>query len=323
MSTPILDVLIIGGGPAGLSVATALARQLYTAIVFDSGVYRNARAKHMHNVPTWDHKDPADFRAKARKDLLARYSTIQFAEEGTKIESVRKTSRGVFQATDDKGRVWNGRKLVLASGLRDVYPDIEGYDDVWARGVYHCLFCHGYEERGAASAGVLAIGEVANPMPAVHMARMAKRLAEKVTVYTDGAEELSEELAVALADDAFTIDKRRIVKLEKGVGSDSEVVVHLAQEDGEVEVVKHGFITHKPKAELNGPFAFQLGLELTEMGVIKTTPPFYEASVKGVFAVGDCASPMPAVTNAIAMGTFAAAGLAGQLQAEPVPTDVE
>ena len=130
---PALDVLIIGGGPGGLAVATGLARQLYTAVVFDSGVYRNARTKHMHNVPTWDHRDPADFRAKARADILARYDTIQFEE--TKVESVRRTDNGRFEATDAKGTTWSGKKIDPASGVRDIYPDIPGYDDVWGRGV--------------------------------------------------------------------------------------------------------------------------------------------------------------------------------------------
>jgi thioredoxin reductase len=130
----LLDVLIIGGGPAGLSAATALARQLYTAVVFDSGVYRNARATHMHAVPTWDHRDPADFRAAARADLLARYDTIRF--EQTSVSAVRRTDDGRFEATDANGIAWRGRKLVLATGVRDVYPDIPGYDDLWGRGLY-------------------------------------------------------------------------------------------------------------------------------------------------------------------------------------------
>jgi thioredoxin reductase len=125
----LFDVLIIGGGPGGLSTATGLAHQLYTAVVFDSGVYRNARSQHMHNVATWDHRSPAEFRAKARDDLLARYETIHFAD--TKINSVAKMPSGTFQATDAAGKVWEGRKLVLATGVRDVPPDIKGYGDVW------------------------------------------------------------------------------------------------------------------------------------------------------------------------------------------------
>ncbi|KAI1105363.1 hypothetical protein F4804DRAFT_341243 [Jackrogersella minutella] len=313
MAATLLDVLIIGGGPAGLAVATGLARQLYTAVIFDSGVYRNALTKHMHNVPTWDHRDPAEFRAKAFADLKARYNTIQL--EKVKIESVRQTPKGRFQATDSTGRVWTGRKLVLATGARDIPLDITGYDECWARGSnYHCLFCHGYEDKGVQAAGVLAIGEVSNPFGALHLARMAKRLASKVTIYTDGADDLSDQIILNMGNDTIEVDRRRITRLEKGASTESEVIVHLA--DG--TTVPQGFIVHRPKGEIQGPFAQQLSLELTEQAVIKTTAPFYETSVKGVFAVGDCATPMPAVTNALAMGAFAAGGLVSQLQVEPV-----
>ncbi|KAI8277822.1 Thioredoxin reductase [Colletotrichum sp. SAR11_57] len=291
---PIHDVLIIGGGPGGLAVATGLARQLYTAVVFDSGVYRNARTSHMHNVPTWDHRNPADFRSKARSDLLARYETITFEE--TNVESLRRNSEGRFEAEDARGATWTGKKIVLASGMRDVYPEIQGYDDVWGRGVYHCLFCDGFEDRNSASAGVLAVEDVAKAPVALHLARMAKRLARKVTIYTNGASELKDQIVTSLGKDPIIeLDDRRVIRLEKV------------------------FVVHKPKTQVNGPFVEQLQLELTEAGAIKTSQPFYETTVQGVFAVGDCASTMPAVVNALAMGAFAAGGLVAQLGAEPTP----
>ena len=142
-SNSLLDVLIIGSGPAGLSVATGLARQLYTAVVFDSGVYRNERAKEMHNFVTWDHRNPAEFRKKARDDLVARYQTIQFVDK--KIESVQKTSDGYFQAADASGQEWRGRRLVLAAGVRDLIPDIDGYDECWGRGMYVNRILHEFQ----------------------------------------------------------------------------------------------------------------------------------------------------------------------------------
>ena len=133
IASSLVDVLVIGGGPAGLAVATGLARQLHTAIVFDSGAYRNALVTHMHNVPTWDHQDPAAFRKKARADIEKRYSTIQF--QSANLTRVFKTPQGGFEVEDDQGTAWKGRKLVLATGVEDLYPNIEGYGDCWARGM--------------------------------------------------------------------------------------------------------------------------------------------------------------------------------------------
>lgn len=127
------DVLIVGAGPAGLSAALGLARQLYTAVVFNSGVYHNQLADHMHNVITWDHQDPALFRKKAKEGILERYDTIKFRD--TKVESVAKTFDGKFELRDADGKTWMGRKLVLAMGVRDIYPSIEGYHECWGKGM--------------------------------------------------------------------------------------------------------------------------------------------------------------------------------------------
>ncbi|KAI4147173.1 MAG: hypothetical protein LQ341_001853 [Variospora aurantia] len=310
LSNTLLDVLIIGGGPAGLSAATGLARQLYTAVVFDSGVYRNQRTKHMHNVLTWDHANPEDFRQKGRQDILNRYTTINFQD--SEVKSVSKTPNGNFELSDGQGRLWEGRKLVIATGVRDVYPDIEGYDDCWARGIFHCLFCHGYEEKNVASAGVLAVGDMANPFGALHLARMAKRLTPNVTLYTNGADDLAQKTREAAKDDDMKVVSRTIKRLEK-TAEGAGVVMHF--ENG--EKITEGFLVHKPKSEVNGPFARQLALELTEQGDIKTNSVFFEASEPGVFAVGDCATPLKAVTQAIAMGSFSAGGLVSQLQVPP------
>jgi len=130
---PLFDVIIVGGGAAGLATATGLARQLYNTVVFTNDNYRNARASHMHNFPTWDHQPPSAFRAKAKEDLLARYKTVQF--ESTDITKVRKTDAGHFEATDAQGRSWTARKLVLAHGSEDSFPDIPGFTDCWAYGM--------------------------------------------------------------------------------------------------------------------------------------------------------------------------------------------
>ncbi|KAH8703163.1 thioredoxin reductase glit [Talaromyces proteolyticus] len=314
MACALFDALIIGAGPAGLSTATGLARQLHTAVVFNSGTFRNAKAKHMHNVVGWDHRNSADFRDAGRRDLLARYSTIQFEDVG--INTVKKISTGNFEAIDANGEIWQGRKLVLATGVRDVYPDIDGYEECWADGIFHCLFCDGYEEKGAQSAGVLATDLLQDTQRAIHVARMARRLAQSVTIYTNGDKDRASALQSVVNNDAYTIDSRPFARLEKGPPG-GLVKIHF--QDG--SSAEEGFMAHGPKYVLNGPFVQQLGLETIESGEIKVSQPFNEASVPGVFAAGDCAIFMKSVTPVIAMGTAVAAGVAFQIQADMEKTE--
>ena len=129
---PIIDVLIIGGDPAGLTVALTLARQVQTSIVFDDANYRKKRTTHMHMVLTLDSENPVVFQEKARENIESQYDTVQF--ENTTITSVRKVDGG-FEAQKASGQKWEGRNLILASGVSDIFPDIEGYKECWARGM--------------------------------------------------------------------------------------------------------------------------------------------------------------------------------------------
>ena len=91
----------------------------------------------MHAVPTWDHRDPAEFRAAAKRDLLARYDTTSFVDVGIKtvLKPERKDGSSLFEAIDENGASWWGRKVVLATGIKDIFPNIEGYPECWVKGM--------------------------------------------------------------------------------------------------------------------------------------------------------------------------------------------
>lgn len=125
-----IDVAIIGGGPAGLTAAGTLARQLHTAVVFDSQVYRNAKATHMHMVPGWENRDPKEFRASAKRDIISNYMTLQFSDVA--VAKIEKKSDSHFVVMDANNKEWNFRKVILAVGSSNIFPPIEGYEKLWA-----------------------------------------------------------------------------------------------------------------------------------------------------------------------------------------------
>ncbi|ROW17441.1 hypothetical protein VPNG_00942 [Cytospora leucostoma] len=306
---PEYDIIIIGGGPAGLSAAASIVRQDHKTVLFDSGAYRNSQSRHMHTVPSWDHRDPEEFRAASRADF-ARYGSITV--EDVRVEGLQRREDGLFEATGG-GRAWAGKKVILATGVEDVFPDIPGYAECWVSGIFHCLYCHGWEERGVPSAGMLAEGDTGAVIPALHFARQALRMSKQVTLYTNGNEQLAKDLTDALeaAPAPMKVDPRKITELVK---APERARITLQLEDG--TTATEGFLAHKPRTRLRGDLAQQLGLELTPMSTIKVNPPFNQTSVKGVFAAGDCASPMQTVTAALHSGTCTGGGAPLQIQAE-------
>ncbi|KAL3493261.1 putative cytoplasmic thioredoxin reductase [Aspergillus germanicus] len=138
------DVIIIGGGPSGLSAASGLSRVLRKVALFDSGEYRNNSTRHMHDVIGSDHVVPAEFRAAARSQI-AFYNTTTFIDET--VVSLSPTAPGVFTATIANGSSYSARKVILGSGLKDDLPPVPGLREAFGKGIYWCPWCDGFEHR--------------------------------------------------------------------------------------------------------------------------------------------------------------------------------
>lgn len=132
-SPRIFDALILGGGPAGLTTALGLARVHRTALVLSHQAFRNDRVQDMHAVPSRDGTNPEEFRRITREQIQAYGDGIEFVD-GEAVHVVKKKLANGYHrfAIEDEGeKVWVGRKLVLAMGSRDVFPDINGYAENW------------------------------------------------------------------------------------------------------------------------------------------------------------------------------------------------
>ncbi|KAM0368658.1 hypothetical protein ACHAPY_011337 [Fusarium culmorum] len=320
----IIDALVIGGGPAGLGAALGLCRQNHSVVLLDSVSYRNTidtiPDNRMHMVATWDHRRPDEFRVAARKELQ-RYERFKYRE--VEVVSVRQTTstqsgklEALFNAKAADGTEYAARKLILATGVKDVFPKIEGFSECWAKGIsFHCLFCHGYEDRNSESVGVLAVGECAETSTVARMARAAHQFSRSITIYTNGNSELGDQVYRLLGKEGWcsinNLGIKKVYMPQKTPASPITVQVELS--DGTTKT--ENFLVHKPATVQASALYTQLGLQLTAEGDIKVKEPMFETLKAGVFAVGDCASPNKFVSSASTSGGFAAAGAAMQLQA--------
>ncbi|KAH8731060.1 hypothetical protein GQ44DRAFT_699270 [Phaeosphaeriaceae sp. PMI808] len=305
----IVDALIVGAGPAGLNAALVLARTRTTAIVFDSREFRNEGIKHMHSVASRDHENPYTFRNTARQQIESRYDTIWF-QQSTITHAAKKLigkeQYDGFEVKDSEGNTYEGRKLILATGSKDILPDIPGYKENWPSHIYQCLACDGYEQRGT-PIGILSFD---TPMYA-HMVQMATAFDKHITIFSNGpistSEPIQKAFKVAKALGA-KLDERKIVRLVNN-GPDHIDGVTVEFENGDPVTVN--------RAQL---LIEQLGVEMVEEAVgghIKiVNTMFNETSVRGVFAGGDTMAMMKQVAVAMAEGLKAGAGAGVQLGQE-------
>ena len=291
MITNDFDVIIIGGSYSGLSAAMSLGRSLRKVLVIDSGKPCNQATPHSHNFITHDGKKPAEI-SRISKEQVSKYKTITF-ENGLAVAG-KKTETG-FEITTEKGGRYFANKLLFATGLKDIMPDIKGFAECWGKSIVHCPYCHGYELRNMKT-GILANGDAA-----FHLATLVYNLSKDLIIFTNGKCELSTEQIDYIHQNNIRIVDKEVETIEQVDGQLNSIVFK------DLSRISLKALYARPAYEQHCKIPEALGCEIGDMGLLKVDM-FQQTTVEGVFASGDSSS-FRAVSQAVATGTFAGAAI--------------
>ncbi|WP_162056062.1 NAD(P)/FAD-dependent oxidoreductase [Pontibacter pamirensis] len=292
------DVIIIGGGPAGLNAAMLLGRSRRKVIVFDGGKPRNRWARRMNGFLTSDGAKPGEFIQKGREEL------VKYGVELKDLEVASATySKGQFVVNDADGTVYHSRKLLLATGLKDILPEVEGLEAFYGTTVHHCPYCDGWESRDK------AIAVYGKDRSGIGQALAMKNWSADVTLFTDGTDELQRADLELLEANEVKVEKEKIQRLE---GEDGNLQ-HIVLQNGEKRAQQAMFFSEGTKQQSN--LGEMLGCEFTSAGVIVTRR-LQQSNIPGLYVAGDAARDVQMVIVAAAEGAKAGVAINMELQQE-------
>ncbi|MFI0877401.1 thioredoxin reductase [Streptomyces sp. CS149] len=301
------DVVIVGGGAAGLSGALALGRARRSVLVIDAGEPRNAPASHVHNYLGRESTPPGELLAIGRGEAAGYGAEIV---EG-RVASAEKLPEQGFRVVTEDGRTVEARRLLVTTGLVDELPPVPGLAARWGREVLHCPYCHGHEVADR-PIGVLATGPLA-----VHQALMWRQWSDDVTLFLHTGPEPTEEEYEQLAARGVAVVDGEVTGLE--VADDRFTGVTLASGrvvPREALVVQARFVARSAVLESLGlkPVAQEMGGVV--IGTYIPTDPTGATEVPGVWAAGNVTRLTEQVIGAAAAGLMAAGAVNGDLIAE-------
>lgn len=279
----ILDCAVIGGGPAGLNAALLLGRSRRNTIMFDDNKPRNAVTSESHGFITRDGIHPQEFKRIALEEL-SRYPDVSIEKQ--RVLRINKEDH-LFQVETENGDVHNAKKIILATGFKEVLPDIPGLKEFYGKSLFSCPFCDGWELRDR------SLAVIAEDQKTFHMAKMVSNWTDDLIVFTNGSKVLSLEEQTLLESKGIKINEKKIASV---IGEDG-MLEKIQLEDRTAVLREGGFIT----AEWVQAAAFEssLGYTLNEQGGIETDN-WQRTNMEGVFACGDTriAGPSQLITAA-------------------------
>ena len=280
------DVIIVGGSYSGLAAGMALGRALRKVLIIDNGNPCNKNTPYSHNFLTNDGKTPNEIARLARQEV-AMYGSVRLLD--ALVVSGEKTETG-FAVQVQTGEIFTAGKLIFATGVRDVMPDIPGFSDCWGISALHCPYCHGYEVRHQKT-GILANGDTGYAFSA-----LISNWTNDLTLYTNGKSTLSDQQTEKLAEHNIPVVEDEIVRLEHDRG----YLQNICFRDGSKTPVT-ALYAHLPFVQ-HSAIPQSLGFELTTEGYIQIDAA-QKTTVHGVYACGDNASRIRTVANAVSTGT--------------------
>ncbi|WP_424570491.1 NAD(P)/FAD-dependent oxidoreductase [Streptomyces sp. CH-036] len=306
------DVVIVGGGAAGLSGALALGRARRSVLVIDAGEPRNAPASHVHNYLGRESTPPGELLAIGRGEA-AGYGAEIVEGRVASAERLPESGEGEqgFRVVTEDGRSVEARRLLVTTGLVDELPPVPGLAERWGREVLHCPYCHGHEVADR-PIGVLATGPLA-----VHQALMWRQWSDDVTLFLHTGPEPTEEEYEQLAARGVAVVDGEVTGLE--VADDRFTGVRLASGrvvPREALVVQARFIARSAVLESLGlkPVAQEMGGVV--IGSYIPTDPTGATEVPGVWAAGNVTRLTEQVIGAAAAGLMAGGAVNGDLITE-------
>jgi thioredoxin reductase len=298
------DVVVAGGGAAGLSGALTLGRVRRSVLVVDAGEPRNAPASGVHGFLTRDGTAPAELLRTGREEVR-RYGVRVI--EGH-VESASRLDGGGFAVGLEDGRRVGARRLLVTTGLVDELPDVPGLRERWSRDVLHCPYCHGWEVRDQAI-GVLASG----PM-SVHQALLFRQLSADVKFFSHTMPPPTDEQVERLAARGIGVVDGEVASLE--VVEDRLVGVRL----GDGRVVEREALAVSPRMTARADFLAGLGVRAVEhpagLGEHIASDATGRTDVPGVWVAGNATDLAAHVGAAAAAGASSAAQINADLVAE-------